>query len=1013
MLMLFEDRKTQSRISLELIPFGKEDPITDTYSLNLTGKKHKIDQERKNLHERFIQLNDAHPGQSHTHILAALQKVREIQEDGEYKAFGIYIFSDGALDTNDISHPSLSYTSYLDQIKSEVQSFYNAGNPVFFIQNSFEAAGDYELFHIKEESIAKNDSLFVTANTFWLKSSVDIEDKNKAYIENSFKKFIASSLFQIHNLNTIPKATDEIGRIILVTDILEHPKFKSFIKYVKSQGLAPMASYYESLNDQVKSYDNSLTASLRPVGFFSESKTNLTPDAALEKLNTLLDESKEAWNIEKLQDIDRLTNLLVDYNQFPRLIELSREYFDTAKIKDGEQVLPSFASLGMQAVEPTTPYKHVSSSFEEAVVLGLTDYLIDRAQQEAAFVFYEHIYDKLLSPYPFVKDTLFYHTSNILTPTFSNGYPVFNANLKLMSDALHEDLIKLPSNVVKHPKARSNHGLLSLAYSLGLVNNLVSGKSLESSYLQLVNTLPNLERGTSQLERGFIITGHLIGFLEEHDLAMIYKNLPSEELDKLSKLAIVYLARQYPDIHQVVDVNELTPKVKEIYANYGNLRQYIEQVNQDRKILSSIGSHADNAEYQRKIQLDILRKSIELMVAGVQLMKHFPNSSDSISEYDLYKVQRLCTSAMDIWYYFENEEYSRAASILLPMINDLPLAYIDYGKFNSKDQDEKKNHYKNLPVVIDWKKLNADREILQENREGIDKQWIKYKNGCKSDSGDCALKFLADRHLLFLKPLVYTKVPDAAHGKIEVERLENIEKLEEVYDFLSAKFLSDGSFEYGKLNKFVTEITDEIYPKKGTLVQIDPGVINVFMQYVVLSPANDELKKLITVAAEVSSVQTAKDFHAIVQSYAMPVASYRVKRYQSHSLMVNAYVGLGPAVYLDKGSTLAWTLNAPIGLNYNPWTQAKHKRWSGISFFVPVIDVGNIINYRINASGSENVTDQRAIMFENIISPGLHLMYQPFEKFPLAIGGGWQSNPNRALFHVSFDLPLFNISFQD
>ena len=98
-----------------------------------------------------------------------------------------------------------------------------------------------------------------------------------------------------------------------------------------------------------------------------------------------------------------------------------------------------------------------------------------------------------------------------------------------------------------------------------------------------------------------------------------------------------------------------------------------------------------------------------------------------------------------------------------------------------------------------------------------------------------------------------------------------------------------------------------------------------------------------------------------------------------------------------------WVLNAPVGLEYS-YALKKSNFITSLSLFAPIIDVGNVINYRIKGT-----TDSREIQIEEIISPGIYLVAGITRRFPFSVGVGYQANPGRLGAFVAFDLPLFKL----
>ena len=129
--------------------------------------------------------------------------------------------------------------------------------------------------------------------------------------------------------------------------------------------------------------------------------------------------------------------------------------------------------------------------------------------------------------------------------------------------------------------------------------------------------------------------------------------------------------------------------------------------------------------------------------------------------------------------------------------------------------------------------------------------------------------------------------------------------------------------------------------------------------------------------------------------------------------MVNAYVGGGGSLYfkddIEDKITPELTLNAPVGIEHS---RSVNSNKMSFSFFMPIIDLGNIINYRIDEikGNSSTSADDRTIKIENVISPGIYAILGLSKRYPFSTGLGYQMNPHRLNFMLAFDLPLFKIS---
>lgn len=180
---------------------------------------------------------------------------------------------------------------------------------------------------------------------------------------------------------------------------------------------------------------------------------------------------------------------------------------------------------------------------------------------------------------------------------------------------------------------------------------------------------------------------------------------------------------------------------------------------------------------------------------------------------------------------------------------------------------------------------------------------------------------------------------------------------------------------------------------------------------------------------DILSARNSQQIHGILQQYALPIGSYRLKRRSSFSLEVNAYPGLyagweeGLNSPLDADNVLGIT--APVGFSLS-WGESQNKNGQSFGIFIPFIDVGAAFSYRW--SGKANGFPEQ-LRWRQVLSPGLHGVWG-FRKLPISLMAGMQftpqlrkinpqdlssSNANVWRYGISavVDIPLFNIYLRE
>lgn len=167
------------------------------------------------------------------------------------------------------------------------------------------------------------------------------------------------------------------------------------------------------------------------------------------------------------------------------------------------------------------------------------------------------------------------------------------------------------------------------------------------------------------------------------------------------------------------------------------------------------------------------------------------------------------------------------------------------------------------------------------------------------------------------------------------------------------------------------------------------------------------------------------DVKKIIENYAMPVASYRIKRLHKSSWDVNAFPGIYLGYEFSESNSLNYGITAPIGISYsrkNKYSEDFNTNSSSSSLFLSVIDIGAPFSYRFTHDEAEGLPED--IKWEQVFSPGLFYILG-IKNTPLAVSAGVQFTPLlrkidtnnildtknvvRASISILVDIPLFNL----
>jgi hypothetical protein len=160
----------------------------------------------------------------------------------------------------------------------------------------------------------------------------------------------------------------------------------------------------------------------------------------------------------------------------------------------------------------------------------------------------------------------------------------------------------------------------------------------------------------------------------------------------------------------------------------------------------------------------------------------------------------------------------------------------------------------------------------------------------------------------------------------------------------------------------------------------------------------------------------------ILNKYAMPVTSYRVKRHYRSSIDISAYPGLNLGYEFSKSNSPSFGITAPIGFSFSWRSDSKEIYAPSHSLFISAIDLGAPVSYRLMNDAANGLPEN--IKWKQIFSPGLYYIYG-FKNAPMCLSVGVQYTPLlrkietdsileeenvvKAGVSLMVDIPLFSI----
>ncbi|MFK7950595.1 MAG: hypothetical protein AB8G11_23620 [Saprospiraceae bacterium] len=175
--------------------------------------------------------------------------------------------------------------------------------------------------------------------------------------------------------------------------------------------------------------------------------------------------------------------------------------------------------------------------------------------------------------------------------------------------------------------------------------------------------------------------------------------------------------------------------------------------------------------------------------------------------------------------------------------------------------------------------------------------------------------------------------------------------------------------------------------------------------------------------ANVLQARSPAEVKAAIRMVALPPGSSQAKKQSTFDISVNSYFGVygGREILIDPDVVdpinPTYGLTLPIGISISTGL----RRYGSISIFTPIFDLGSVAAFRIETGQAVNLP---AFNIQNLASPGAYLIYG-FPNYPFSIGGGVQYGPQlrkvsrngvdvesaayRYSIALTVDIPLINL----
>jgi hypothetical protein len=612
-------------------------------------------------------------------------------------------------------------------------------------------------------------------------------------------------------------------------------------------------------------------------------------------------------------------------------------------------------------------------NFGGNVVNGVSDFLIKRAQEELSISVFKKLQD-FIQQYPEFK-VLFPHTVVLIHPIEAYDYA---KTFKALKEALNEDMDEMDAHIPwlyslqryqllnkKVPELtlvfastelfRQLHGKFSLAKSLHNIDTLTCLNE-PNNYSAMIH----LTSITSTSLRKKLLDDSEdgdYGYFTANDIKLATHN----NLNYQSQLGRFYLGLLYQQIGslQFYDAGGAHP-LADLIGRY---------TTQTADILNQFIASAD--------KLSILEQQLFKIKGQDDLIKSTGQSAFSAERFELYN--KLIVSAMQL---------------MQPYVQGLP------GDRPWKQQL--------ASVCTYWPQFSAHSIALTKDIS------LKNYNLAVNDLSDMLSTLSAYLESIKSDPAAVAALTTELNNRLDVKLNTTTTQITQNTSTLTTLVKSTG----GDAN-VASAITIQVQTLQQSTTELQVQAQSLTLEKSKSKEMLLNLSKMLSyidLLASISQAGNSQEVETILESYALPAGSSRVKKESAFNISVNAYVGAFARSSNSSGSgfTNEYGVTAPIGFDFS-W---GYQNAGSLSLFAGLADLGSVIRYKLNNDGKY----EQNINFAGLVSPSVHLVYGFGGYVPLAVGLGCQFTspvtsdsssislqPHLNAF-LTVDIPLFNLS---
>lgn len=708
-------------------------------------------------------------------------------------------------------------------------------------------------------------------------------------------------------------------------------------------------------------------------------------------------------------------------NEYTPSLELKQYVEYSAETKNNQNTQISIITASQNA-QQSLSYSGLNIPSQSQMIEAMAIFLAKRAKQEAAIWFMDQLRER-------VKNPLIYDTFPETIALLDNLEEYHTANFgKSWRYAIANDFVKMPKNLVngnwiKQTLPADKQKDLKIAVDFGYdLNSLIMERYnyrdiIRNFYLNPAYAKNNDTELSKSLHKSFVVlyiaTNELFT-LHTVDNKPTYRLLSYEELKTLDRnqwntfielLGLKY-GSEFSDLYKNNDnqAKDYQNIIKWMSNLLISLNQF-DKINQEQQQLLK-SDKSDNTGQS----LTSIWKVLDQVIKGIDITPYTGGVSNSPMSKHLESVQHILGIIEDI----QQKNFTAATQKTLKLADQF------YGnKYESADLNKMSLNIKDNFLIL---KSGGEKEIfktkftlpgisqlaIQQTKDALEVKYWKTNNSdpitlTKKELEQIKRIALITGHLnekekrKVLKQsletslnalLVDDKIKFLIKSAVDEKNLAFFEMMN-LYDKIvlqsDIKALQESIITYSKKLSVddIKNIQRFIYSNDSS--QFGSTYLNKY---------GEQLLKLTSFFGDVMATQDANALAQVIESYALPPTSYKLKQKMKTSVDLNAYVGaFGGKLFTHKYASLSKQftggITAPIGITYKNNGLFKH-----VNLHAQLLDLGNIVNhYLVTPDSAYN----KEVHFTEVFSPGLNLLYS-IKNTPLVIFAGGKGIPLKSYY---------------